>query len=446
MSFMRKALWIGMMLPALALLPSPVSSQRLSRPSFEWLRQLPEGETKRQFILDCTGCHQFDDVTVRPEGRARTRDEWIEAVRRMLELAGPETGFPVIGAGRDPERTAEWLVSSLAAAEVAPPPALPPVRRGLADVREFMMPVAEDLPHDVAVDSSGQVLITGMLSHRMYRLDPGSGVMREIPLPSPKGGPRAVEVDGDGNWWVLLGGTRAMGRYSPAGARWTTWAMGMYPHSVALDQQGRAWFNGHFSRNPEQIGSVTAASGRVETFDVPPHPTMAMVPGGPIPYELRTGPDGTIWGSELQGNRIFSYTPASRGFQTYTLPTPQSGPRRFDVDAQGTLWIPAYAIGKLVRFDPASRRFTEYELPIPDALPYVVRVDQTRGVIWIGTGAADALFRFEPASARFTVFPLPTRGAMVRHMAIDPRSLDIWLAYGASPGRIPARIARVRVH
>jgi streptogramin lyase len=219
----------------------------------------------------------------------------------------------------------------------------------------------------------------------------------------------------------------------------------MYPHSVALDSAGSAWFNGHFTRDPELVTRVDPARGKSTPYQVPAHPTLAGIPGGPIPYELRTGPDGRIWGSELQGNRIFAITPASGTIDTWELPTPLSGPRRFDIAPNGDLWIPGYASNQLIRFEPASGRFTEIPLPIPDALPYVVRVDGPRNTLWIGTGAADAALRYDLATRRFTVYPLPSRGALVRHLAIDPRTHDVWLAYGASPGRIPARIARLRV-
>jgi streptogramin lyase len=175
---------------------------------------------------------------------------------------------------------------------------------------------------------------------------------------------------------------------------------------------------------------------------VPPHPTLAAGPGGPIPYELRTGPDGRVWMSELQGNRLVAFTPGTGKFQTFTLPTPHSGPRRFDVDARGIVWIPAYSANRLVRLDPATGRFREIALPGRDVVPYIVRSDPRDGSIWIGTAAADALLRYRPATGRFDVYPLPTRGALVRHLAIDPKAGAVWLAYGASPG-IPARVARV---
>lgn len=424
----------------LALLAAPALAAQQPARSSDWLGRLPNGEEKRRFILDCTGCHQFDSVVARPEGRARTEAEWVEAVERMLGFAGATSAFPVISAGRDPAATARWLVQALADG----PPAATTHDPGAAQVTEYEMPMPGDLPHDLAVDSSGQVIITGMFSHRMYRLNPALGTMDAVEIPVAQANPRAIELGPGGEWYVLLGGPRQLARYSPATRRWSTWPLGMYPHSLGLGRDGQVWFNGHFTRDPELIGSILPSTGRGETAAVPRHPSLGTVPGGPIPYELRVAPDGSVWGSELAGNRIFSYQPTTRRFSTWTLPTAVSGPRRFDIDQRGVLWIPAYSAGLLVKFEPATGRFTEITLPIADALPYVVRVDHGRDVIWIGTAAADVVLRYDLRTSRFTVFPLPSRGALIRHLVVDPRTHDVWLAYGASPGRIAARVARLR--
>lgn len=408
--------------------------------SSAWLSLLPEGEAKRKFILDCTGCHQFDEKIARPQGVPRTEAQWVEAVTRMMGYAGATTSFPVIAADRDAKATAAWLAKSLHSGELADI-AVPSTRR--AEVREYPMPVPQDLPHDVVVEPNGDVLITGMFTHRLYRLKPETGALNEIAIPVPSANPRAIDLDPKGRTWVVLGQPMRLAM-ATGDTGWRSWEVGMYPHSLAVAPDGKVWFNGHFTRDPELIGFVDPTRDTVVTHSVPAHPTLATAHGGPIPYEIRAAPDGRIWMSELQGNRLVGLTPKTGKFQTYTMPTPHSGPRRFDVDPTGVLWIPAYSANLLVRLDPATGKFQEMKLPVEDALPYVARVDPRDGAIWIGTAAADALLRYEPRSGRFETFPLPSRGALVRHLAVDPERGAVWLAYGASPG-IPARVARVIV-
>ena len=409
-------------------------------PAAAVLAMLPDGPEKRGFLLDCTGCHQMDMGRAFPAGRARTREEWRVIVARMLAFAGWQGPFPIMSAARDAERTADFLARHLAAA-----PAHGEAYVGVvdADVREYAYPHAMDLPHDLAVDADASVVVTGMFTHRMFVLDPASGVFEEVAIPVPQANPRALEIDEAGDWWVLLGGPGMVARYRPSTDEWRTWPVGMYGHDVRPDGRGGAWFNGHFSKAPEQIGRVDTATGAVRTVDVP-GPTPDADGGGPIPYGMRIAPDGMVWMTELHGNRLVGHDPATGAFRFHALPTEASGPRRLDVDRAGVLWVPAYAAGSLVRFDPTTSEFREYPLPYRDALPYVVRIDHERNRIWIGTGAADALFLFDPSTETFGTVPLPTRGALVRHIDVDERTGEVWAAYGASPG-IPPKIARIRL-
>jgi streptogramin lyase len=191
------------------------------------------------------------------------------------------------------------------------------------------------------------------------------------------------------------------------------------------------------------LGRIDPASGEVRKVTLPPHPTLAAGPGGPIPYEVRAAPDGRIWMSELQGNRLIAHDPATGATDTFELPMPFGGPRRHDVAADGVVWVPAYAANTLLQLTPATRRWESYVLPVRDAVPYVARVHPRTGRVWVGTSAADAVLEFDPARRAWTTHALPSRGAMVRHLAFDQKTDDVWVAYGASPG-IAARVARIR--
>jgi streptogramin lyase len=97
------------------------------------------------------------------------------------------------------------------------------------------------------------------------------------------------------------------------------------------------WFNGHFSKDPEVLGYVDVGTGEVRTFQIPAHPQAHVT--GPIPYGLAVAPDGGIWGSELQGNRIFHFNSETERFSVYPLPSTGALVRHIDVDPRtGDVW------------------------------------------------------------------------------------------------------------
>ena len=406
--------------------------------SNDWLAMLPDGEEKRSFILDCTGCHQLDERMTRNGDRFRTREEWVASVTKMLGFAGATTGFPIISASRQAEATAAFVSQHLNRMPSSTPRAASP------EVTEFPISAPGDLPHDVAIDARGRVIVTGMFSHVLYALDPASAKIDTLAIPVPNANPRAVDIGPDGTWWVALGGPRSVVSYDPASKKWATHAIGYYPHSVAVDSSGGVWANGHFTRDPELVSRVDPKSGQKTDFPLPKHPALGDVAGGPIPYEIRVSPKGTVWLSELRGNRLLSVDPATKRVEAHDMPATLSGPRRFDIDRNGTLWIPAYAYNALVKLDPATRQFQSFTMPVRDALPYVARINHTTGRIWLGTAAADAVYEFNPSTGAFQAYHLPTRGALVRHLAVNEKTGEVWVAYGESPGKAASRIARIR--
>ena len=409
-----------------------------------FLNVIPDSDEKRRFMLDCTNCHVFNERIAFPGDHARSIRAWDEAMTRMVSKFGSSTRFPIISEHRNPDRHSVWIASSMTGYPSSAPP-LPPVPFELAGVMltEYELPAELDLPHDLKVDSRGQVVITGQHTGRMYVLNPESGAFRQVSIPVRRANPRALDIGPDGRWWVALGDPELLAGFDPVTGAWQTFPIGSYPHSLQVDGMGSIWFNGHFTVDPEIIGSLDSETGKVTAYEVPPQ-TGDSVEQNTVPYGLRVAPDGKVWGTELRGNRLLRVDPGTGDVDTWTLPEPYSGPRRLDIGADGTVWIPEYAGGRLLRFDPSDESFTAYDLPLKDALPYVVRVDQQRGMVWIGTGAADAILAFQPAREHFTIFPLPTRGALIRHIDIVEEAGEVWASYSASPG-VPSKILRIRL-
>lgn len=407
-----------------------------------FLGQLPDGERKRSLIVDCGGCHVFDSLRMRNGGGPRSRTQWQEALGLMLSLYGPNTGFPIIST-RDVDADATWLADALEGAEWpidTPWPVGTLANIGAAELMEWAMPQPMDLAHDVVVHPSGEILVTGMFTHVVYRFDPLTGSFATEPIPVPNANPRAIDVDADGRWLLLLGAPGQIARFDPATGEWESWSIGMYPHSVAPAPDGGVWYNGHFTHEPELIGVLDPEGGRTVTQTVVSSPTPSE---STIPYGLRIARNGVVWGTQLRGNRLVRHDPATGHTRTIPMPEAHSGPRRPDVGPDGSVWIPEFGANRLTRFDPVTESFESFDFPAPDAAPYVVRVDQRRGTVWIGTGHADVIGAFDPAAKRFTLYPLPTRGALIRHLDIDERSGDVWATYSASPG-IPGALVRLR--
>jgi virginiamycin B lyase len=399
--------------------------------SADWLATLPEGEEKRWLVLQCTGCHAIDDTILMVDGSPRTRASWVESIRRMMAFSGADTDFPILSRSLDPEAMTDFLVEH---APTAIPAARPIPMSAQWEVREYPLP-ADDVPHDVAIDSAGRVIVTGMATHRMYVLDPGSAAFREVAIPVENANPRAVEIGPGGEWWVVLGYPEKLARYEPDTEAWSTWDLGVYPHEIALDADGRVWFNGHFTRDPEILGYFDPATEEIRAFEIPFGP---LADGGStIPYGLRVDAAGKVWMTQLFGNRLVELDPATGELAGHVLPQPESGPRRHDVGPDGRIWIPAFARGAIAAFDPATGAFDEFPFPLPDALPYVARVDPRSGAVWVGTGAAGVVARLDPATRAFELVPLPSRAPLLRHLAIDPRTGDVWGAASAFPPRGP---------
>jgi len=66
------------------LLPDPDYTR--SVPSAHWLSLLPEGEMKREFLLNCASCHEIGHSRVLRDGKPRTSADWLDAIAMMRAI------------------------------------------------------------------------------------------------------------------------------------------------------------------------------------------------------------------------------------------------------------------------------------------------------------------------------------------------------------------------
>jgi len=421
-------------------LSAPADAMAARRaPSSQWLGLLPDSDKKREFIVNCTACHEIGwERLTDTEGAARSKEGWAQVIEMMRAI----DEYELIPPDFDDDEYAAWLAESFSPENMS---SFAPSEWELTDavrtarITEYDLPKDDSLPHDLVLGPDGRLWITAFFYDLIWALDPKTGAYQTYQVKpageSAWGQTRALKCDGQGILWIILGGTHQLVRLDPETGDIQSVDIGMYAHSLDIDSQGRIWFNDYFSKQ-ERIGFYDPETGEVAGIDVP-SAGLTEAQGLPLPYGLQVNRRDQLFSTQLAASTLVQYDIASGTGKLFEMPTPNAGPRRPALRADGAVWIPEWNTGHLTLFDPANESFTRYRVGPSSLGAYDVETDPRTGVVWI-TGALDSsMLRFDPATGAVDRFPLPTEPAYTRHLAVDPDNSDLWSAYASLPAVKP---------
>ena len=143
-------------------------------------------------------------------------------------------------------------------------------------------------------------------------------------------------------------------------------------------------------------GTLATVKGQVTEWDVPT-PKFARDPA--------PAPDGSLFISVMQGDRIARFDPKTHAFREWDLPR-GAHPHGVLVDKQGIVYYTGNGNGTIGRLDPASGKVTEYKA-LPGGGPHTL-VQAADGTIWFTEQSGDRIGRLDPATG--TIREYPTRG------------------------------------
>lgn len=418
-------------------------------PTSSFLAKLPEGEMRRELILNCGTCHEITHGRIAPEGTARDEAGWAEVIKTMREM----DVYEVIPPDFDDAAYAKWLAENLTQEAVdtaAAPAPMDPAKVAKVTVTEYPVPHYEsELPHDLVVGPDSRIWVTGFWTGEMWALDPATGEFetfdvypnRDEKVPAQT---RALAFDDDGILWMINGGTSSVVSLNPATKEVKVFDAGMYAHDIVLDSNGHPWFNDYFAKS-ERIGHLNPESGLLATYALPA-PERDPAEGVPLPYGLMIDAKDRLYSTQLAGNTLVRFDIATQESKLYEMPDSNVGPRRTAMHPDGSLWIPEYNTGRITRFDPETEAFTTIDLGVTTAGPYDVEINQNNGEVWVAGSLDTSMFLVDPETRQVTRFQLPTEPALIRHIAIDEATGDVWVAYSSLPTAAPkvARIHRER--
>jgi len=126
---------------------------------------------------------------------------------------------------------------------------------------------------------------------------------------------------------------------------------------------------------------------------------------------------GNPWFVQFGVNKIAKVDPNTMEVKEYTLPNPETRPRRVAITADDVLWYSDYSRGYLGRFDPKTGAVREWPSPIgPRSQPYGIVA--LNGIIWYSESGVrpNTVVRFDPATEKFQTWVIPSGGGIVRNM------------------------------
>ena len=312
-------------------------------------------------------------------------------------------------------------------------------------IREFDLAVdRQSWTREVIVPRGSKIVWgTDLQKNRIFRLDPATGALKWIAMPTGVGGLHTLIADDAGNFWGSALLTGSLVKFDPRTERFTVFPKFPSPDAdpiiisdearssstrLAVDFRGRVWVN---LPSHNMLGSLDPATGEVHTYKLPD--PQGRTARNCVLYGISMSADGKhVWWSQLFGNVGVFNTETLKNEQVITFPL-GTGPRRMHIDDKDQLWIPLYGAGQLLLYDTKARKeLARYDLPTRNAGVYSVTWDKKRNAIWAAAMETNSIFRFDIGQTRWSEYRMPRDGARFRAVPLDDEG-NVWGSYATFP-------------
>jgi len=180
------------------------------------------------------------------------------------------------------------------------------------------------------------------------------------------------------------------------------------PQAIAAGPDGNLWFT---ESNANRIVRITP-TGTISEFALPP---VSIAAG------IAAGPDGNVWFTEFYADKIGRLTPAG-ALSEFPIPTPNSQPQAIAAGPDGNLWFTESTGNKIGRITPTGV-IREFPLPTANSQPAGIAAGPD-GNIWFTEILGNKIGRITPAGA-ISEFPLPTASSNPAGIAAGPDG-NLW--------------------
>jgi len=131
------------------------------------------------------------------------------------------------------------------------------------------------------------------------------------------------------------------------------------PFSIVSGPDGNLWFT---ELDAEKIGRINPTTGAVTEYPVPSTTSFG-------PYGIAAGSDGNLWFTQNFNNTIGKINPTTGAITEYTLPSATSETNGITAGPDGNLWFADPGTGSIGTINPTTGAITEYKVNIANAAP-----------------------------------------------------------------------------
>ena len=421
----------------------------------EWLASLPGTFQQKDQLLNCVQCHTLERIL----RSKHTPEEFVKVMDRMGTYANQSTPYKV--QKRQAERLLEERGDARAAARMKRGEFLASVNQSSGPwnydlktfdrpkgkstrmiVTEYDLPRKTIQPHDVILDSDGMIWYSSFGEQTPGKVDPKTGEVTEYTIPTQKPGwplgQLGLEADPMGNLWFGMTYQAGLARIDrktgevqvinipPEFNKAMTQINMAAPQHSNVD--GKVWMqNNGFAA----IHRMDIATGKFEYFE--PFKGAKVGENHNI-YDVIPDAQNNAYFTDFANQHIGRLDAKTGEVKLWPTPTPNSAPRRGQMDAEGRIWFGEYHGNRIGMFDTKTEKFQEWEAPTPFSAPYDAVLDKA-GYVWSGSMSSDRVLRLNPKTNEIVEYMLP-RSTNIRRVFVDNRQNPpaLWIGnnHGAS--------------
>jgi virginiamycin B lyase len=425
----------------------------------EWMHSMPGTEQQKKFLLNCIGCHTLERVMK----SSFEPDQWIEVISRMATYyPGTTPLYPQRLAGNfqrmrdrgNVQPIAEWLSTVNLARQDTwnfPLKTLPrPTGKSTKVIfTEYDLPNQRIQPHDVVLDSKGNVWYSDFGQMFLGKMDAETGKVTQYPIPVTKPGwplgSLDLEVDRDDNVWLGMMYQASIVRFDQKTETFKVWSIpkewdsegAQFGHLAVTGTHidNKVWVK---NSDGTKIYRLDLTNDKWEDLGAPNDPRTGRRIGTYGIHSDATTNDAYLL--DFSAGNIVKIDAKTTKPTIYLTPTANSTPRRGRVDAEGRVWFAEYRADRIGMLDPKTAQIAEWRVPTTWSAPYDA-IFSKWGHAWTGSMVTDRVARLDIETGQYTEYTLP-RPTNIRRVFVDDRTNPGALWIGSNHG---ASIIKVEV-